>query len=95
MKHLSWRIGIAIALVMSALTGPMVNAHATERGRVYAARHHAGARRVHRLPRGYSGKRRDLWGPAEMPPAPTDFGPHFDFPPASLNNGPTESPYPH
>ena len=23
-----------------------------------------------------------------------DFGPHFDFPAASLNNGPTQAPYP-
>ena len=35
-----------------------------------------------------------LWGPAGMPPAPKDFGPHFDFPAASLNDGPTEAPYP-
>ena len=35
-----------------------------------------------------------LWGPAGMPPAPKDFGPHFDFPAHSLNNGPTEAPYP-
>ena len=35
-----------------------------------------------------------LWGPAGMPRAPKDFGPHFDFPAHSLNNGPTEAPYP-
>jgi len=35
-----------------------------------------------------------LWGPAGMPPAPRDFGPHFDFPAHSLNSGPTEAPYP-
>ena len=28
------------------------------------------------------------------PPAPKDFGPHFDFPAHSLNSGPTEAPYP-
>jgi len=38
--------------------------------------------------------KRDLWGPAKMPPAPTDFGPHFDFPPAPLNGGLTQDPYP-
>lgn len=43
---------------------------------------------------GYSLRMRDIWGPAKMPPAPTDFGPHFDYPPESLNSGPTQSPYP-
>ena len=36
----------------------------------------------------------DIWGPAKMPPAPTDFGPHFDFPPAPLNSTPLHDPYP-
>jgi hypothetical protein len=36
----------------------------------------------------------DIWGPAEMPPAPKDFGPHFDFPPESLNGAPLHDPYP-
>ena len=36
----------------------------------------------------------DIWGPAKMPPAPKDFGPHFDFPPASLNGAPLHDPYP-
>lgn len=36
-----------------------------------------------------------IWGPAKMPPAPTDFGPHFDFPSGySLNGVPDRSPYP-
>ncbi|MGV1014494.1 MAG: hypothetical protein ACOYB4_05945 [Methyloceanibacter sp.] len=43
---------------------------------------------------GYSLTLRDIWGPAKMPPAPKDFGPHFDYPPASLNSSPTHSPYP-
>jgi hypothetical protein len=44
---------------------------------------------------GYSLNLRDIWGPAKMPPTPRDFGPHFDFPPASLNGAPTTSPYLH
>ncbi len=36
----------------------------------------------------------DIWGPAKMPPAPKDFGPHFDFPPAPLNGAPLHDPYP-
>ena len=36
----------------------------------------------------------DIWGPAKMPPPPVDFGPHFDFPPASLNGAPLHDPYP-
>jgi hypothetical protein len=54
------------------------------------------ARKVCRPVGGYSRltARRVLWGPAGMPPAPKDFGPHFDFPAHSLNSGPTEAPYP-
>jgi hypothetical protein len=37
---------------------------------------------------------RDIWGPAKMPPAPTDFGPHFDYPPETLNGAPLHDPYP-
>jgi hypothetical protein len=36
----------------------------------------------------------DIWGPAKMPPAPTDFGPHFDYPPDPLNGAPLHDPYP-
>jgi hypothetical protein len=44
---------------------------------------------------GYSLTLSDIWGPAKMPPAPKDFGPHFDFPPAyDLNGAPNHSPYP-
>ena len=47
---------------------------------------------------GYHGKmtlNEIMYGPAGMPPAPRDFGPHFDYPAAPLNSGPTNSPYPH
>jgi hypothetical protein len=44
---------------------------------------------------GYSLRLSDIWGPAKMPPAPKDFGPHFDFPPAPLNSVPLPDPYPH
>ena len=65
----------------------------------YVRRHPArrlAERRVCRSVGGYSRLtvRQVLWGPAGMPPAPKDFGPHFDFPAASLNDGPTEAPYP-
>jgi hypothetical protein len=30
-----------------------------------------------------------------MPPAPHDFGPHFDYPAEPLNGGITSSPYLH
>jgi hypothetical protein len=42
----------------------------------------------------YRKLKRDLWGPGKMPPAPTDFGPHFDFSPAPLNGGLNHDPYP-
>jgi len=114
MPRMSLSVAVA-ALGLMMLTGPMDGTQATERGRAYVARHHAGvhaARRacyaarhhagVHATRRtcyftgGYSRLtvRDVLWGPAGMPPAPKDFGPHFDFPPASLNDGPTEAPYP-
>ena len=43
---------------------------------------------------GYSMTLSDIWGPAVMPPIPKDFGPHFDFPPESLNGPPLHDPYP-
>src|SRR5687767_13989098 len=52
---------------------------------------------VQRGPRGvggYSLTFSDIWGPAKMPPAPRDFGPHFDYPPESLNSAPLHDPYP-
>lgn len=38
----------------------------------------------------------DIWGPAEMPPPPMDFGPGFDFSPGgyTLEGVPNNSPYP-
>lgn len=37
-----------------------------------------------------------IWGPAKMPPAPTDFGPNLDFSASgyTLNGVPNRSPYP-
>jgi hypothetical protein len=52
---------------------------------------------VQRGPKGVGGtslRLSDVWGPAKMPPAPKDFGPHFDFPPEPLNGGLTHDPYP-
>lgn len=43
---------------------------------------------------GYSMTLSDVWGLPVMPPAPKDFGPHFDFPPESLNGPPLHDPYP-
>jgi hypothetical protein len=67
------------------------------------ARHHAstnrhGPRRYAARRGGYHGKmtlNEILYGPAGMPTAPRDFGPHFDYPPESLNGGPTNAPYLH
>jgi hypothetical protein len=42
----------------------------------------------------YSMTLRDVWGPAEMPPTPKDFGPHFDFQPEPLSGGLSQDPYP-
>ena len=46
---------------------------------------------------GYSTTLSEVWGPPKMPPAPTDFGPHFDFPSGGngpLNGPPLHDPYP-
>ncbi|MGC2408825.1 MAG: hypothetical protein WA441_02135 [Methyloceanibacter sp.] len=43
---------------------------------------------------GYSTTLSEIWGPPEMPPAPKDFGPHFDFPPQPLEGGLLHDPYP-
>jgi hypothetical protein len=43
---------------------------------------------------GYSLSLSDVWGPAEMPPTPRDFGPHFDFQPSPLHGGIGTAPYP-
>jgi hypothetical protein len=46
---------------------------------------------------GYSMTLSEIWGVPEMPPAPKDFGPHFDYPAGgseSLNGPPDHSPYP-
>jgi len=44
---------------------------------------------------GYSMTLSEIWGLPEMPPAPKDFGPHFDYPAEGSWNGlPTHSPYP-
>ena len=36
----------------------------------------------------------DVWGPAQMPPAPKDFGPHYDWQPEPLSGGLSHDPYP-
>jgi hypothetical protein len=53
---------------------------------------------------GYSTTLSDVWGPPEMPGAPRDFGPNFDFPaggsislpssvPSAVQGPPDHSPY--
>jgi hypothetical protein len=64
---------------------------ATQGGYPYGAYGPVGPRR----PGGFSRLTlSDIWGPAKMPPPPTDFGPHFDFPPEPLNGVPLHDPYP-
>ena len=43
---------------------------------------------------GYSMTLSDVWGPAQMPPAPRDFGPHYDWQPEPLSGGLSHDPYP-
>ena len=56
-----------------------------------------GSLNSYRVPGGYSMTLSDVWGPPEMPPAPKDFGPHFDYPASGygpLNGPPDHAPYP-
>ena len=70
--------------------GPMLTAEAQQRQKAH----------TEQVPRDegavgfYSLRLSDVWGPAKMPPAPKDFGPHFDFPPEPLNGAPLHDPYP-
>ena len=93
-QRLPWRMAaIALVLMMPMLTAFMGDsAYAAKRSSVYTAKHHSSTRP--HVAKGRVVKQRKRLRSALMPPAPTDFGPHFDFPPASLNNGPTQAPYP-
>jgi hypothetical protein len=75
----SWRMAaIALALIMPVLATFTDSAHATKRSSVYSAKHHASTRP--HVAKGRVVKQRKRVRSALMPPAPTDFGPHFDFP---------------
>jgi hypothetical protein len=98
-------LGISTGATDSVQAGHHSRVHAAKhhpsiaRRVCYVTRYHTRAhtaRRVCYPVGGYSRltARKVLWGPAGMPPAPKDFGPHFDFPAHSLNSGPTEAPYP-
>ena len=78
------------------LLGSMVGAEAQQRPKE-GAEQDSGGQYGSRDPRGvgfYALTLSDIWGPAKMPPAPKDFGPHFDFPPEPLNGAPLHDPYP-
>ena len=77
-------------LAFAGAAWPLHDAGAQEPGKANSAKQPA-------RPGGVGGTSltlRDVWGPAEMPPAPKDFGPHFDFPPEPLGGGLTHDPYP-
>ena len=69
---------------------PMFGAEAQQRPKAHAQQVPRDEREVGF----YSLRLSDIWGPAKMPPAPKDFGPHFDFPPEPLNGAPLQDPYP-
>jgi hypothetical protein len=90
MKHMSVIVALGAALALALATVQIDSAKAGEwRHRAYAATQNGG---------GYASSRRrrlilrDV--PAKMPPPPTDFGPHFDFPTEPLNGGLSHDPYP-
>jgi len=97
-------LGLASAFLFVSVDG--ADAAARRHHATYAkahARHYAHnrrhiSRRYAARRGGYHGKmtlKEILYGPAGMPPAPHDFGPHFDYPAEPLNGGITSSPYLH
>jgi hypothetical protein len=84
---------VVAAAAISVMTGE-VSAQQTNGGTVAQARGAPVVVVPQRGVGGYSLTLRDVWGPAKMPPAPKDFGPHFDFPPEPLNGGLSHDPYP-
>ena len=90
--HLLWRsVLVVFVLTVSTPAALMDSAYAAGQSSSHAGKHHA--IRPHATKIRVVKQRKKLRS-ALTPPAPTDFGPHFDFPPASLNNGPTQAPYP-
>jgi hypothetical protein len=81
-------LGATLAVLIVMLVAPIGKAEAGGRhyGTYEAPRTRSYYRRL---------KQWYLWGPAEMPPTPRDFGPHFDFQPAPLSGGLNHDYYPH
>lgn len=87
-------IALAFVAALGAMLWPTSDALAQQRQRATAEPAPEVTTRGNRGVGGYSATLSDVWGPAKMPPAPTDFGPHFDFQPDNLNHGLSRSPYP-
>ena len=87
-------LALAVGLTVGVALGwPTPEAQAQE------TRIKPGTLNTYRVPSvgGYSMTLSEIWGLPEMPPAPKDFGPHFDFPAGgniSLQGPPDHSPYP-
>jgi hypothetical protein len=97
-------LGLASALLFVSADGAEAAssrhqaAHARAHAQHYARTNRHSPRRYAARRGGYHGKmtlNEILYGPAGMPAAPHDFGPHFDYPPEPLNGGITSSPYLH
>ena len=88
-------LALAVGLTVGVAVGwPIPEAQAQETG---TTRIKPGSLNSYRVPGGYSMTLSDVWGPPEMPPAPKDFGPHFDYPASGygpLNGPPDHAPYP-
>jgi len=86
---------IAVFLATALLVfGPVAGAEAQQRPQAEQPQSDYAGPRGDRGVGFYSLRLSDIWGPAKMPPAPKDFGPHFDFPPEPLNGAPLHDPYP-
>jgi hypothetical protein len=83
-KIVPFQCGVLILLAIMLATPINIGEAKQRHGGTTTAKERAAYRKL----------KRDLWGPAKMPPAPTDFGPHFDFPPEPLNGGLNHDPYP-
>ncbi len=88
-------LAVGFLAAFAATLWPVPSADAQQRQRVYTSPPPETTVRGNRGGiGGYSTTMSDVWGPAKMPPAPKDFGPHFDFQPDNLGQGLSHSPYP-
>jgi hypothetical protein len=82
---------LAVSLTLVAFEGAVAQQEQQQRGSGLFKKPHRGP-----VIGGTSWTLSDVWGEPEMPPAPKDFGPGFDYSPGgyTLDGAPNNAPYP-